>query len=132
MKIIDSLIWVGGIMVQLHVIWSLYLSPIIYKLDYLNLQMRNLVSFFAYKFLFHIPQFIVSGISIFIQVNHSRRLLSLIIKAKQKPKNKMISFPQLFFTRGVISVFLKQGNSQEQNNQFYPRKKFHPLSKKKR
>ena len=58
-------------MVQNHVIWSVYLSPIIYNFQNLYLWKKNLVSFFpAYNFYFHLPIFITPDISTRPNVTH--------------------------------------------------------------
>ena len=93
---------VGGVTVQQHVIWSFYLLPIMYNLQNLFLCNRNLVSFFsAYNFLFRMLQYIISGISIFIQFNYTRVLPPVFIK-----KNSRIEPPvflNIFYKKSSIS-----------------------------
>ena len=68
----DGLIWGGGIAVQQHVIWSVYLSPIIYNVQNLHIRKRNLVSCFPeYNLYFHPPIVIISCISIVISINYT-------------------------------------------------------------
>ena len=63
----------GGVTVQHHVIWSVYLSPIIYNLQNFHLRKIILVGCFpAYNLYFHPPVVITSGISIVILINLTR------------------------------------------------------------
>ena len=72
-KKIEVRIWGGGIMVQLHVIWSVNLLQIIYKMHNLYLRKIKLVSYFPdYNLYFHLPIIITSGRWIIISINFTR------------------------------------------------------------
>ena len=102
-----------GITVQQHVIWLVYLSPIIYNLQNFHLCKISLISCFpAYDLYLHLPIVITSGILIYIPINFTKMETFLPFYTSISILSHYLSPSQLYtisnIVKNVRSTYLQQ------------------------